>query len=71
MEQLKKLIKESFELWVKKRWLKEIDRSIDRYKKTYAKACREHYVMQTLIKRYNEIYNEKLGAVNHDKSEVN
>lgn len=40
MQELKRLIKESFELFVRKRWLKEIDRSIDRYKKAYAKATR-------------------------------
>lgn len=64
MEQLKKLLKESFELWAKKRWLKEIDRAIDRYRKTYAKASREHYVMQQLIKEYNKIYNENLYIKN-------
>jgi hypothetical protein len=60
MQELKKLLKESFELFVKKRWLKEIDRSIDRYKKAYAKATREHYVMNKLIDEYNKIYNEDL-----------
>lgn len=62
MEKLKQLIKESFELSVKKRWLREIERATDRYKKTYAKATREHAVMQALIKRYNELYNDNLGG---------
>lgn len=56
MQELKKLLKESFELWVKKRWLKEIDRAIERYKKTYAKATREHSVMNRLIEEYKKIY---------------
>lgn len=60
MQKLKELIKRSFELSVKKRWLKEIDRAIDRYKKTYAKATREHYVMNKLIEEYNKIYGEDL-----------
>ncbi len=60
MQELKKLLKESFELCVKKRWLKEIDRAVDRYKKTYAKATREYYVMNKLIEEYNKIYNEDL-----------
>jgi hypothetical protein len=60
MQKLKELIKQSFELWVKKRWLKEIDRAIDRYKKTYAKATREHYVMNKLIEEYKKIYGEDL-----------
>jgi hypothetical protein len=58
MQKLKELIKRSFELSVKKRWLKEIDRAIDRYKKTYAKATREHYVMNKLIEEYKKIYGE-------------
>jgi hypothetical protein len=60
MQKLKELTKRSFELWVKKRWLKEINRAIDRYKKTYAKATREHYVMNKLIEEYNKIYGEDL-----------
>lgn len=60
MQKLKELTKRSFELWVKKRWLKEIDRAIDRYKKTYAKATREHYVMNKLIEEYKKIYGEDL-----------
>ena len=62
MEKLKDLIKESFELSVKMRWLKEINRATERYKKTYAKASREHAVMQGLIKKYNELYNDNLGG---------
>lgn len=62
MEKLKQLIKESFEMRVKMRWLREIERATDRYKKTYAKAAREHAVMQALIKRYNELYNDNLGG---------
>lgn len=60
MQKLKELIKRSFELSVKKRWLKEIDRAVDRYKKTYAKATREHYVMNKLIEEYKKIYGEDL-----------
>ena len=60
MEKLKQLLKESFELFVKKRWLKEIDRAVDRYKKAYAKATREHYVMNKLIEEYKKIYGEDL-----------
>ena len=58
MSELKRLLKESFDIWVKKRWLKEIDRSIERYKNAYNKAIREHHVMNALINRYNEIYGE-------------
>jgi hypothetical protein len=62
MEKLKQLIKESFEMRVKMRWLREIERATDRYKKTYAKAAREHAVMQALIKEYNKLYSDNLGG---------
>lgn len=58
MDMFKELMKRSFDLWVKKRQLKEIDRAIDKYKKTYAKATREHYVMNKLIEEYKKIYGE-------------
>ena len=67
MEKLKQLIKESFDMHVKMRWLKEIDRATDRYKKTYAKAAREHAVMQALIKEYNKLYNDTLGGDKYAK----
>ena len=60
MSMFNDLLKRTFELWVKKRWLKEIDRAVDRYKKAYAKANREHYVMNKLIEEYNKIYGEDL-----------
>jgi ribosomal protein S27AE len=56
MEKLKQLIKESFELFVKKRWLKEIDRALKNYNKFSDRASREHYIMLALIKKYNELY---------------
>ena len=65
IQKLKELIRRSFELSVKKRWLKEIDRAVDRYKKAYTKATREHYVMNSLIKEYNKIYNESIGGADN------
>ena len=58
MEKFKDLLKRSFDLWVKKRWLKEIDKMIKSYKKFSDRASRDLYVMNTLIKRYNELYPE-------------
>lgn len=60
MDKFKELLKQSFDLWVKKRWLKEIDIAVDRYKKAYVKANREHYVMNKLIEDYKKIYGEDL-----------
>lgn len=62
------LLKRTFELWVKKSWLKEIDRAVDRYKKTYAKATRERYVMNKLIEEYNKIYKEDLGVKKDERT---
>lgn len=54
------LLRRSFEIFVKKCWLREIDRAIDRYQKTQKKANREFHVMKALIERYNKLYNENL-----------
>ena len=58
MKELKKLIKESFELFVKKRWLKEIDSAVNSYNKSRDKLQRDTYVLSVLIKEYNERYPE-------------
>jgi hypothetical protein len=56
------LLKRSFEVWVKKRWLREIDKALKRAHKANNRAMRERYVVEKLIERYNEIYNENLGG---------
>ena len=60
MDKLIELLKRTFEIWCKKRWLKEIDRALDRYNKTKCKANREYRVIKALVERYNEIYNENI-----------
>ena len=62
MENLKKLIKNLFDLWVRKRWLKEIDRSVNRYNKAKTKTAHEHYVMSALIKEYNKLYSDAIWS---------
>lgn len=57
---MKELFKQSFELWRKKRWLKAIDKEIDRYNHLYQKTKRQHYVLSKMINRFNEIYGEDL-----------
>ena len=64
------LLKRTFQIFCEKRWLKEIDRAIDRYKKTQSKANREYFVVKKLCERYNELYHRNLmeaedGAENH------
>lgn len=60
MNKFKELLKRTFELWVKKCWLKEIDRAVDRYKKTHDKATRERYVVNRLLEEYKKLYGEEL-----------
>lgn len=58
---MKNLIKRSFDVYVKMRWLKTIDKETDKYNKIEAKRKRQAYVVHSLWKRYNELYsNEKL-----------
>jgi len=57
---IKDLFKRSFDLWVKKRWLKEIDRAVERYKKASDKASRERYVLNKLLEEYSKIYGDDL-----------
>ena len=57
---MKELLKKSFELWCKKRWLKAIDKEIDRYNHLYQKTKRQYYVLSKMINRFNEIYGEDL-----------
>lgn len=54
------LLKRTFELFVKKRWLKTIDKECDKYNKIKSKLLRQQYVVNALLKRYKEIYNEDL-----------
>ena len=57
---MEELLKKSFELWYKKKWLKAIDKEIDRYNHLRQKTKRQHHILSTMINRYNEIYGEDL-----------
>ena len=54
------LLKRSFELFVKKRWLKIIDKECDKYSKIKSKLNRQQFVINVLLERYKEIYGEDL-----------
>lgn len=54
------LIKRSFELFVKKRWLKTIDKEIDKYNKLKSKLFRQQYVVNSLLEEYRKKYGESL-----------
>lgn len=67
MKQLKRLIKETFELWVQMLWLKEVNKACDKYvktkekiekrqKKDQEKLNRYSYVANTMIQEYKDRY---------------
>ena len=54
------LLKQSFELFVKNRWLKTIDKECDKYNKIKSKLSRQRYVVNSLLEEYKKIYGEDL-----------
>ena len=54
------LLKQSFELFVKKRWLKTIDKECKKYKKLKSKLFRQQYVVNSLLAEYKKKYGEDL-----------
>ena len=60
---MKELLKQSFEFWCKKRWLKAIDKQINKYDHMRQKMERQYYVLSEMINRYNEIYGDNLTLV--------
>ena len=54
------LLKRSFELFVKKRWLKIIDKECNKYNKIKSKLFRQQYVVKALFAEYKKIYGEDL-----------
>lgn len=60
MRELRELLKQRFDLFVRMRWLKTINKETDKYKKLEEKSNRQLHVLNALIKRYHEIYGEDL-----------
>ena len=56
------LLKQSFELFVKNRWLKTIDKECDKYNKIKSKLSRQQYVVNSLLAEYKKKYGEDLRA---------
>ena len=54
------LLKRSFELFVKNRWLKIIDKECDKYNKIKNELSRQQYVVNSLLAEYNKKYGEDL-----------
>ena len=57
---MKELLKQYFKLWCKERWLKAIDKQINKYDHLRQKMDRQYYVLSEMINRYNEIYGDDL-----------
>ena len=55
MSELKELIKKSFALWVKMRWLKTIDKEVKKRRKYFFKYKRQEYVVNKLVEEYNNL----------------
>ena len=60
MKELKELLKRTFEIWRKMRWLKMIDREADEMRKLAEKWNRKQYVVKELVREYNERYGDSL-----------
>lgn len=54
------LLKQNFELFVKKQWLKIIDKETDKYIKLKNKLGRQQYIVNALLKEYENKYDENL-----------
>lgn len=59
-KELKKLLKQSFELTVRTRWLKTIDKEVDKRNKLKIKLDTSQYIIDQLIKEYEKKYNDKI-----------
>lgn len=60
MDKIRELLKRSFVILVERRWLKEIDKAADEYRKAHLEAERKYFVLKKLCDRYNELYGTNL-----------
>jgi transcription initiation factor TFIIIB Brf1 subunit/transcription initiation factor TFIIB len=60
MAELIRLLKESFELSVKMRWLKNIEKESDKYTKIKSKLTRQQHCVNALLEEYKKRYSEDL-----------
>lgn len=55
---VKELIKSSFEIWCKTRWLKMINKDLDKAKSLESKAAHKRSVAIAMLKEYEKRYGE-------------
>ena len=53
---MRELLKRRFELSVKMRWIKEINKVVDKRNKAYKKYTKESLVLDDLLKEFNKKY---------------
>lgn len=58
MKHIIDLIKKEFDLWCRMRWLKTINKEIDKRDKFYEEYKRKNYVISELVKEYNKRYSD-------------
>lgn len=63
MAEIIELIKEGRLLFIKKRWLKEINKELDKFHKVNSEQSIRLQVINELLKAYNEKFNENLRMV--------
>lgn len=64
---MRELLKQSFELFVKNRWLKTIDKECDKYNKIKSKLSCQQYVVNSLLAEYKKKYGEDLRTPQNDE----
>ena len=57
---LKKLLKETIDLWRKMRWLKLINKECDKYQKLKSTLSKQQFIVNALIEAYSKVYGEDL-----------
>ena len=68
---LKKLIKKRFDIWVRMRWLKTIEKETDKRNKLYEKYNRQQYVVSNLVQEFCALYPDtKLKGANNEQREA-
>lgn len=65
---MRELLKRRFELFVKMRWLKAIDKETNKYKKLTEKSNRQLYVLNEFLKEYHKKYGQDLRK--HEKGDA-
>lgn len=67
---MKEMIRDIFELWVRKNWLKQILREGKKVSKYLNRYQHHKYIYDALNFRYNEIYGSKKKETENEDNQV-